>query len=162
MNPEKNELNPQAEITGAELEARLADEVQYWAIQSADAWQLNAQSCDCTEVILVMQNSILLAKKGCGGDEEDGSIRFYACPSFDETAFDLRILPPENGKIRFVKICYYPDGTVDSVKYRYGERYLYLFSGWELIVTKSIPDLLEEDDTPLPDVDTSILFDNKN
>lgn len=160
MNPEKNDLKAQAEITGAELEARLADEVLYWAIQSADAWQLNAQSCDCTEVLLVMQNSVLLAKKSSGGDEEDGCIRFYECPSFDETAFDLRIFPSENSKITFVKICYYPDGTVDSVKYRYGERYLYLFSGCELIVTKSIPDLLEEDDTPLPDVDTSVLFDN--
>ena len=29
-----------------------------------------------------------------------------------------------------------------------------------LIVTKSIPDLMEEDDTPLPVIDDSFLFDN--
>lgn len=46
------------------------------------------------------------------------------------------------------------------IKFRYGERYLYIFSGFELIVTKSIPDLMEEDDAPLPEVDDSSLFDN--
>ena len=151
-----NELK---DITGAELENRLSGELQYMAIRSSDATQYNRQSCDCTSVALVYKDYILLAQRTENGEDEP-PIRICEVADCDIAEYDCRILPPSEGTIKFIKVAYYPDGSVDAIKFHYGERYLYIFSGFELIVTKSIPDLMEEDDTPLPEVEDSSLFDN--
>ena len=151
-----NEFN---DLTGADLEKRLSGELQYMAIRNSDATQYNRQSCDCSSVALVYKDYILLVQRTENGEEEP-PIRISELVDFDISEYDCRILPPNKGTIRFVKVAYYPDGSIDAIKFRYGERYLYIFSGFELIVTKSIPDLMEEDDAPLPEVDDSSLFDN--
>lgn len=81
--------------------------------------------------------------------------------SFSKEIYSLRISAPSDGIFRFVKVFYQENGAVDGIKYRFGDRYLFIFaSEYNLIVTKSIMDLTEEDDTPVPIYDPSILFDN--
>ena len=147
------------DVTGADLEKRLSGELRYMAIRSSDATQYNRQSCDCSSVALVYKDYILLAQR-TEDEKDEPPIRIWEIVDYDIVEYDCRILPPSEGKIKFVKVAYYPDGSVDAIKFRYGERYLYIFSGFELIVTKSIMDLMEEDDTPMPEVDDSSLFDN--
>lgn len=146
-------------VTGAKLENRLSGELQYLAIRSSDATQYNKQSCDCSSVALVYKDYILLALRTENG-EDATPVRIAETVDYDIAEYDCRILPPPEGTIDFIKVAYFHDGSIDAIKFRYGERYLFIFSGFELIVTKSIPDLMEEDDTPLPEVDDSSLFDN--
>ena len=147
------------DLTGAELENRLSGELQYLAIRSSDVTQYNRQSCDCSSVALVYRDYILLVQRTENGEDEP-PVRIAEIVDFDISEYGCHILPPPEGTIDFIKVAYFQDGTVEAIKFRYGERYLYIFSGFELIVTKSIPDLMEEDDAPLPEVDDSFLFDN--
>ncbi len=141
-----------------DLDQILAGEVLYMAIEGKHALQINAQSCNCSRVIIVMRDYTLLAEHRNNG--EAGAICFKKMTSFDAKAYNLRISPPPSKKIQYVKTFFAPDGTVDGVKYRYGDYYLSLFaSEYELIVTKSICDLFEEDDTSIPEFDPSVLFD---
>ena len=135
----------------------LAGKVLFMAIAKEDAEQFNQQSCDCTEVLIVMSDCVLLAKHVPNG--EDGAISFAKLSFFDEEKYKLRVAAPLNGSFEFVKILYTEDGAVDGVKYHFGNRYVFIFaSEYNLIVTKSVVDLFEEDDTPIPKRDSSILF----
>lgn len=72
--------------------------------------------------------------------------------------YDLRIASPSDGLFRFMKVVYHEDGTLDAIKYRYGNRYLFIFADeYNLIVTKSINDLTNDEDGTILD-DQSILF----
>ena len=49
--------------------------------------------------------------------------------------------------------------AIDCIKYRFGDRYVLIFSSWcNLIVTKSLIDLSGEEDAPIPAWDPSVLF----
>ena len=147
------------ELSIDDLEKNLAGKVLYMAIAEVGSEQYNYQSCDCDEVIIVMRDRILLAKHEPFGDE--GTIGFEVVSAFDEEAYNLRINPPADGPFEFKKILYYEDGSIDCIKYRFGDRYVLIFSSWcNLIVTKSLIDLSGEEDAPIPAWDSSVLFDN--
>lgn len=104
-----------------------------------------------------MRDRILLLVHEPNG--EDGAIEFYKLSSFNEDKFCLRISAPPNGPFEFVKVLLTESGEIDGIKYRYGDHYVFISpSEYNLIVTKSVVDLFEEDDTPIPDTDPSILF----
>ena len=98
-----NEFN---DLTGADLETRLSGELQYVAIRNSDATQYNRQSCDCSSVALVYKDYILLVQRTENGEEEP-PIRISELVDFDIAEYDCRILPPNNGTIKFVKVAYY-------------------------------------------------------
>ncbi len=140
-----------------DLEKSLAGEVLYMAIEGEDAEQFNQQSCDCGEVLIVMKDRILTAEHENFG--EGGEIGFDELMGFSEEIYNLRIIPAQGQKFEFVKVRYAEDGSVDGVKYRFGDRYVFIFaSEHDLIVTKSVIDLFEEEDTPIPVSDPSVLF----
>ncbi len=142
-----------------DLEKVLSGDVLYMAIEKSGSEQLNQQSCDCNRLMIVMADKILGVEHEEHG--EDGTIGFERISSFSKEIYSLRISAPSDGIFRFVKVFYQEDGAVDGIKYRFGDRYLFIFaSEYNLIVTKSIMDLTEEDDTPVPIYDPSILFDN--
>ena len=141
-----------------ELDKLLAGNVLYMAIAKDGSEQYNQQSCDCREVIIVMEDRVLLAVHEKHG--EFGTIRLDTIPDYDGEKYNMRINAPSAGPFTFIKVLYQEDGAIDAIKYRYDDRYLFIFSGeYNLVVTKSIPDLTEEYDTPIPDIEDSILFD---
>ena len=151
MNTTKNTLG------GNPLESILNGEVYTIAIDNSFAEQYNPQSCDCDRCVIVMKDRVFLAvaeKK-----DEGGAISLKEIPTFDKELFSLRIEPKPGKDIRFVKLLCHPDGTIDAIKYRFGNDYLFIFaSEYNLIITKSICDLTEEDDMPIPEADPSVLF----
>ena len=145
------------ELSINDLEKYLSGKVLYMAIAEVGSEQYNYQSCDCDEVIIVMRDRILLAKHEPFGDE--GTIGFEVVPAFDEEKYNLRVCPPADGSFEFKKVLYYEDGSIDCIKYRFGDRYVLIFSSWcNLIVTKSLIDLSGEEDAPIPAWDPSVLF----
>ncbi len=136
----------------------LAGNVLYMAIAKDGSEQYNRQSCDCREVIIVMEGRVLLAAHEKHG--EFGTIRLDTIPDYNGEKYNMRINAPSAGPFTFIKVLYREDGAIEAIKYRYDDRYLFIFSEeYNLVVTKSIPDLTEEDDTPIPEIEDSILFD---
>ncbi len=127
------------------------------AIAKDGSEQYNQQSCDCQDVIIVMEDRILLAGHEKHG--EFGTIKLETIPDYNGEKHDLRINAPSAGPFTFIKVLYQDDGALDAIKYRYADRYLFIFADeYNLIVTKSIPDLTGEDDSAIPDVEDSVLF----
>ena len=153
-----DDIMPPLDLLMDDPEKYLSGEVMYMAIDKDDADQINQQSCDCTQVVIVMRDRILLLVHEPNG--EDGAIEFERLSAFNQERFCLRISAPQNGPFEFVKVLFAENGEIDGIKYRYGDNYVFISpSEYNLIVTKSVVDLFEEDDTPIPDVDPSILFD---
>ncbi len=147
------------EVSIDDLEKALSGKVLFMAIAEVGSEQHNYQSCDCDEVIIVMRDRILLAKHEPFVDK--GTIGFEAVPAFDEGKYNLRVYPPADGSFEFKKVLYYEDGSIDCIKYRFGDRYVLIFSSCcNLIVTKSIIDLSGDEDAPIPAWDPSVLFES--
>ena len=90
-------------------------------------------------------------------DEDEIAVR--CVKSYDEERFCHIVRPKQGETIRFVKLNHYPNGHVQEIKYKFGDGYLFLFADeHDLILTKSVCDLFEEDDTPIPVRDPSVLF----
>ena len=105
-----------------------------------------------------MRDRILLAEHREHG--RNGRILFRIIPSFDEKIYNLRVQPPNGSALTFVSMRSALDGSIKAVKYRFADRYVFLFaSEFNLIVTKSVFDMFEEDDTPIPEWDDSVLID---
>ncbi len=142
-----------------DLDKTLAGDVLYLAIEGKGADQINQQSCDCNQLIIVMKDHILSLEHQKHG--ELGAIGIKKITSFSKDTYNLQVVAQSDKPFRFVKVLYHDDRTIDGIKYRYGDRYLFIFSSeYNLIITKSIMDLTEEDDTPIPESDPSVLFEN--
>ena len=58
-----------------------------------------------------------------------------------------------------MKVLYGEDGALDGIKFRFGDRYLFIFADeHNLIVTKSVVDLSFEDVPAVPWNEDSVLF----
>ncbi len=140
-----------------DLDRALKGDVLYMVLHRDDVFQFNEQSCDCSEVIIVMADRILIAMHDKSG--EDGAIRFAKRSQFKEELNCFRVIPRQGAAFKYLKVRYDQGGAVDGVKYQFGDRYIFITATEDgLIVTKSMYDLFEEDDTPMPDWDTSVLF----
>ena len=125
---------------------KLEGQVVYMAIAEVGSEQYNLQSCDCDEVVIVMSDRILLAKHEKFGEE--GTVVFDVLSDFNKEKYNLRINPPADGLFEFKKVLYFEDGSIDCIKYRFGDRFLFIFSTWSnLVVTKSLIDLSGDEDT---------------
>ena len=117
------------------------------------------QFCFSLNPLMVVEVNILINEPPCF--RKSLYLNSVYALRFSKEIYSLRISAPSDGIFRFVKVFYQENGAVDGIKYRFGDRYLFIFaSEYNLIVTKSIMDLTEEDDTPVPIYDPSILFDN--
>lgn len=140
-----------------DLDRVLKGDVLYMVLHRDDVFQFNEQSCDCSEVIIVMADRILVAVHDKSG--EDGAIMFSKRAEFKEEFNCFRVIPRQGSVFKYLKVRYDQGGAVDGVKYQFGDRYIFITATEDgLIVTKSMYDLFEEDDTPMPDWDTSVLF----
>ena len=137
----------------------LDDEVLYVAVDKEGAAQFNAQSCDCDRVVIAMRSCTVLAEFKPIPGQDEGEIAVRCVKSYDEERFCHIVRPKKGETIRFVKLNHYPNGHVQEIKYKFGDGYLFLFADeCDLILTKSVCDLFEEDDTPIPVRDPSVLF----
>lgn len=144
-----------------DLDRALKGDVLYMVLHRDDVFQFNEQSCDCSEVIIVMADRILVAVHDKSG--EDGEIRFSKRSEFKEEFNCFRVIPRQGSVFKYLKVRYDQGGAVDGVKYQFGDRYIFISATEDgLIVTKSMYDLFEEDDTPMPDWDTSVLFEEEH
>ncbi len=135
----------------------LSGDVLYMAIAEDGAEQYTPQSCDCLDVIIVMRDHILHVTYHKQG--ENGAIEYARIADVQNEKYNLRINAPSNGNFTFIKVLLQEDGTIECMKYHFGDRYLFIFANeFNLVVTKSIPDLTWEDNSPIPDVDDSVLF----
>ena len=142
-----------------DLKKNLAGKVLYMAIAKNDADQYNPQSCDCTEVIIVMDDRILIAEHEKDG--ETGAISFDTLSDFNGEMRRLRVTAPSDGTFEFMSVQYSDDGSLDGAKYRYGDCYVFIFADeYNLIVTKSREDLFfEDDDASGSEQEPPVLFD---
>lgn len=148
----QDHLLPNADLIIDDLEKHLAGTVRYMAIERDGAECLNAQSCDCYELIVVTEKGMI-----CMRSVSAVEIGFDELTSFSSEDYSLKILPPKNGDWKFLGAKYNDAGLTYAIKYQYGDRFLFIFaSQHNLIVTKAIVDLLDSDD--IPERDDSILF----
>ena len=148
---------PPLDLITDDLVGNLSGKVLYMDISHEDLEQYNRQSCECYTVMIVYEDRIIEAEHTENG--ENGAISVNTIGLYNQEMYDLRINAPADGNFELLKILYAEDGTVDGLKYRYGDRYLFVFaSEHNLIVTKSLCDLTEEDDTPVPETEDSVLF----
>ena len=151
----QDKLIPSLDLITDNLEFALNRSVQFIAIAKEGAECLNAQSCDCDKLIVVTDEDIIWMKSDSFGGMP--IIGFDTLISFNPEVYSLIISPPKAGEWTLLRIEKNDRGDVISIKYQYGDRFLFIFaSQYNLIVTKSVVDLLDSED--VPDVDDSILF----
>lgn len=152
-----NDIMPPFDLLIDDLDKALAGEVLYIAIPEEDSEQLNQQSCDCYELVIVMRDRILWATHEENG--ESGAIGLDHLSLFNEELYNLRVNAPPDGPFEFMKVLYGEDGALDGIKFRFGDRYLFIFADeHNLIVTKSVVDLSFEDVPAVPWNEDSVLF----
>ena len=154
---QEDTVPPPLDLIIDDVDGSLAGEVRFMAVSKEDAVQYNAQSCDCPEIIITMRDRTFSAEHEEHG--EDGAIGLDELYPITDTSHYHIVAPPSEGVFEFIKARFAEDGTVEGLKYRYGDGYVFIFaSEYDLILTKSVVDLFEEDDTPIPDFDPSVLF----
>jgi len=143
-----------------DLEKYLAGVVEEVRISDSFLWLVNEQSCDCFAVILKINNRMIYVKHIDRQNSNDMTMAFYTISGYDPELFRHVVKSKVGETIIFQKLLYSDDGGVDGLKFRCDKRYFFIFASENnLIITKSIVDLAEEDDfEELPDYDDSVLF----
>ena len=78
----------------------------------------------------------------------EDQVVYMAIAEVGSEQYNLRNNPPADGLFEFKKVLYFEDGSIDCIKYRFGDRFLFIFSTWSnLVVTKSLIDLSGDEDT---------------
>lgn len=139
-----------------DIAGALSGEIEYILFNNdnRDFWMVNEGSCDCGEILIKFK-----------GRPDYYSIEsFHECleigtvSSFNPSVYNRRLTPPEDIHVSLTSIRF--NGRMpEALKFRYGDRYLFFFGyedGW-VIVSLSQYDIFEEDDTPIPDYDDSVL-----
>lgn len=121
--------------------------------------QLTYASCDTDECILVYADKNIQVTN-VDLDNDESCFEFKKIDSPDRTVFSYVIRPAENEHIVFKKFYYDSDELPKGIKFRWDEAYFTVFTVWgNLILTKSIIDLTEEDEyDELPEYDPSELI----
>ncbi len=118
--------------------------------------QLTYGSCDTDDCVLVYADKKIRVTN-INLDKDTGGFEFKRVESPDRTLFSYVIRPDENEHIVFKKFYYDSDNHLRALKFKWDELYFTVFTTWgNLIITKSIVDLTEEDEyDELPDEDPS-------
>ena len=82
---------------------------------------------------------------------EDGYIEINSADHIDGTQYPYRVLL-ETERFRFDKAITHQDGTVDGIRFRADDRFLFIFADeYHLVLTISKYDLFEETETEIPE-----------
>ena len=157
-------------IASMEAEKYLSGNIKYLAVSSSDAICLNDQSCDCQKVVIGTDQGLLMAEHDaidCNDeeydkDEWDGRIVFYSIDKNQTDGYDLMVIPHADSMIQLKQICRDKKGRIRAIKFLFGSRILYLFAMDDLVITKSVNELMPEmfDDETGNEIkdDDSVLF----
>ncbi len=131
----------------------LEGEIEYVLFYAADKYQLNFQSCDCHSMLIKFKGNDKLIRLGTHFEH------FNICSvlDYDPESFCWKFTPPENVSVKFVSAQYENDAPID-LKFSYGDRYLFFGTDeYNVVVCLTLYDNFEEDKTPLPEHDDSVL-----
>jgi len=97
---------------------------------------VNEQSCDFQEAIFEYSDKIY------SFEHEVSGINIGSVSSFDRKAYKYKLKPTKEEKISFEKIIYSEHGCIDTIVFRWGDTWLFVFaSEHDLILTRSSFDL---------------------
>ena len=109
------------------------------SVDSKTSWWIEPYCCECQEILIQTEKQKILLEHAHYG--EDGAILVGEPMSLNKENFKLRILSEENSPIVFDKAQYREDGTLEALRFRYGDSYLFVFADEdELILTKGTDD----------------------
>ena len=131
----------------------LEGEIEYILFYDVDIWKFNKQSCDCDSVLIKFRNKDQLVRLGTHFEH------FNICTvaDYDAEAYCWKFTPPENISAKFVNAQYESGAPVD-LKFSYGDRYLFFGADeYNIVVLLTLYDNFEEDNTPLPECEDSVL-----
>lgn len=137
-----------------DLQETFGNKILSFAIDSESSRWIETYCCECQEILIQTEKQKFLLEHAHYG--EDGAILVGEPMSLNKENFKLRVLSEENSPIIFDKAQYREDGTLEALRFCYGDSYLFVFADEdELILTKGT----NEDDEFEPRVkDDDILF----
>ena len=95
-------------------------------------------------------------------DEWDGRILLFAIDDYQADYFDLKVFPQPDSTIQLKQICRDKKGRIRAIKFLFGSRILYFFAMDDIVITKSVNELMPEmfDDETGNEIkdDDSVLF----
>lgn len=125
-------------------------------ISNFDFMGINSQSCDCSAIIVDYGNKLEMYEHR--EHIEDGAIAIKCIDSFDRSLFSLQV-ELENEFFILDKKLFKEDGSLDAVRFKFKDVYLFLFaSEYNLILTKSKWDIFEDHPMPFPETEAVLSF----
>ena len=110
--------------------------------------KVNDQSCDCDGIILTDdQGAAYLTYRSLG---EDGCVEINPVRSYIDLDYPF-FVNLEHREFQLDEICYYDDGSIEGIRFRSDDTFLFVFgSEYNLILTISKYDLFETIDMDFP------------
>jgi len=141
------------------LEKYWRGKIEYFAVSSRGINPISAQSCDFDSAIIKIDDALIHVEHR-GANEDYGTFEFDNCSGYNPEFYSRKVIATPGEPITFLEEIREPDGTLTCVKFRYGDRFLFLYAFADnLTLTKSIVDLEGNFGiNDLPDVDDSVLF----
>ena len=118
--------------------------------------KVNDQSCDCDSIILSGdQGTAYLTYRSLG---ENGCIEINPVTPYNELDYPC-FVNLEHREFLFDEICYHDNGSVEGIRFRSDDTFLFIFgSEYNLILTISQYDLFETIDMELPKNEASLFL----
>ena len=159
-----NESNKDMERGGIMSNIELIKELgilQEIRLSASFCEKVNDQSCDCDSIILSGdQGTAYLTYRASG---EDGCIEINPVTPYNELDYPY-FVNLELREFQLDEICYYDDGSIEGIRFRADDTFLFIFgSEYNLILTMSKYDLFETIDMDFPKNEASLcLFRREN
>ncbi len=111
-------------------------------ISSEEFCKVNAQSCDCLDLIIDTGEYMVSVEYFKGGDH--WWMNLYEITEFKKDEYKYKVVM--NGEVfKLEKINRDHDGFINALKFKYNDVFLFIFADeYNLILTKSKYDLLDE------------------
>jgi len=138
-----------------DLAASLSGEIEYILLcNNQSLWRVNEQSCDVDDILIKFAGRDHLISVDC----EDSILAFEHITDYNRETYNIKVAPA-NGVFRFVRADFDGQREATALKFRFGDRYLFVTAvdNDYLAVCHSLYDIFEDDNTPMPFVDDSIL-----
>ena len=132
------------------LQRHIGDEIREILISKNDLWRINEQSCDCQSVLIRTAHERIRVTYQANSSCESEALVFTMASEQDEADFAYRVeLDGEPAYLE--KIAFTEEGSIEGLKFRMENGFLFLFaSTHNLIVTRSIFDLIDDTDSDFP------------
>ena len=111
-------------------------------ISSEDFCKVNAQSCDCLDLIIDTGECMVSVEYFNGGDY--WWMNLYEITEFEKDEYKYKVVM--NGEVfKLEKVNRDHNGFINALKFKYNDVFLFIFADeYNLILTKSKYDLLDE------------------